>query len=430
MRRFTALLLLLILTLQVAGCQTASGLFQRDSGPESSTEARTVDEEDIKVGFLFPLGADAPDTLSHMTAIRKMQKDTGLKDSQVLIVKNVNAEKYPDEIEKLISRGCDMIFAKAPSAETAMIEAARNHPEVEFCQEDGREIEGSGLSNLHSFYVRLYEGYYAAGIVAGCKLNDLLNKGRIRPDTCVIGFAATRENPENISCANAFYLGVNKVCTQASMMIRYVGSSGSYNKDDECARQLIAAGAHFMSQRVFTTAVASACAENDIPLVGNEINLIDVAPNEALTSVTADWSIYYDYAVNCLLNGKEIDTDWCAGYSENAVCLSQFNDSHVSEEAITKVAEVEKKLRKGKCKVFDTTNFTVEGENLEELVKNNKKYAKYKKYVSKGQYLESEKKAVPEMDFLVDGISVSKDNYIPEEEKAEESTGESSESEN
>lgn len=420
MKRLTALFISLLLVFQMTGCQTASGLFKRDFGPENSTEAQSVDEEDIKVGFLFPLGSDAPDTISHMAAVRKMQQDTGLTDSQVLIVKNVGSDKYGDEIEKLISKGCDMIIAKAPSAETAMIEAARNHPEVEFCQEDGREVTESGLSNLHSYYVRLYEGYYAAGAAAGVKLNELLNKGRITGETCVIGFAATRENPENISCANAFYLGVKQVCSQASMMIRYTDSSGNYNKDDECARQLIAAGAHMMAQRVFTTAVASACAENDIPLVGNEINLIDVAPREAMTSVTADWSVYYDYAVDCLLNGKDIEEDWGAGYKENAVSLSQFNDSHVTAETIDKVAEIEKELRRGKCKVFDTTQFTVDGETMEELVKDNKEFKKFKSYVTKGEFKESVKQAVPVMDFLIDGIRESTDNFLPEEDSAEE----------
>jgi basic membrane protein A len=417
MKKITALMLALFLVFQMTGCNTASGLFHQENKPESSTEVQTAPDEDLKIGFLFPFGADAPDTISHIEAIRKMQKNTGLKDSQVLIVKNVAADDYGEEIEKLIGKGCDLIFAKASAAETAMIEAASNHPEVEFCQEDGREISESGLSNLHSFYVRLYEGYYAAGVAAGCKLNDLLNRGRISPDTCVIGFAATRKNPENISCINAFKLGVKQVCSQASMIVRYVDSSGNYNKDDECARQLIGAGARLMAQRVFTTAVASACAENDIPIVGNEINIIDVAPIEAITSVTVDWSLYYQHAVECVTNGKDIEPDWVAGYEENAVCLSQFNDAHLPENTIDKVADVEKDLRKGKAKVFDLDNFTVEGENFKELTKNNKDYSKFKPYVSKGEFKESRKKSVPVMDFLIDGIKVITGDYLSDEDE-------------
>jgi basic membrane protein A len=147
------------------------------------------------------------------------------------------------------------------------------------------------------------------------------------------------------------------------------------------------------------------------------VNIIDVAPNEAITSVTADWSLYYQYAVECLANGKDIDADWVAGYEENAVCLSQFNDAHLPENTIEKVADAEKDLRKGKAKVFDLDNFTVEGENFKELTKNNKDYSKFKSYVSKGEFKESRKKSVPVMDFLIDGIKVVEGDYLSDEDE-------------
>ena len=45
-----------------------------------------------------------------------------------------------------------------------------------------------------------------------------------------------------------------------------------------------------MAQYTYTTAVATVCAENDTPLIGNDVNLISTAPKDALTSVTSDWS--------------------------------------------------------------------------------------------------------------------------------------------
>lgn len=61
-----------------------------------------------------------------------------------------------------------------------------------------------------------------------------------------------------------------------------------------------------MAQYTYTTAVATVCAENDTPLIGNDVNLISTAPKDALTSVTSDWSKYYTYAVNKVLNGKKL----------------------------------------------------------------------------------------------------------------------------
>ena len=115
------------------------------------------------------------------------------------------------------------------------------------------------------------------------------------------------------SCINAFYLGVERVCSQSSILVRYVGKRGVYDADGKAARQLIAAGVKMMAQYTYTTAVATVCAENDTPLIGNDVNLISTAPKDALTSVTSDWSKYYTYAVNKVLNGKEIAAELDSG---------------------------------------------------------------------------------------------------------------------
>jgi basic membrane protein A len=145
-----------------------------------------------------------------------------------------------------------------------------------------------------------------------------------------------------------------------------------------------------------------------------------VAPNEAITSVVVDWSVYYDYAVDCLVNGKEIKPDWVAGYEENVVSLSQFNDAHISQDTITKVADAEKKLRKGKAKIFKTKEMTVDGETVKSLVKNDKDFKKFKSYVSKGEFQESRKKSAPVMDFLIDGVHESTGNFLTSDDETEE----------
>lgn len=422
MKRFAAILLTLVLTLQLVACQTASNLFQQEGGEAESTQEVQVDDSGLKVGFLFPSGSDAPDTVSRVEGIRKMQMETGLSDSQVLIRKNVSKDKYEDEINTLVDKGCTMIIAKSAEGEKAMLEAAKQYPEVQFCQEDGTKAQKSGLSNYHNFYTRMYEAYYVAGVAAGMKLNHMLNNGDVSAYNCVIGFVASRENPENISCINAFYLGVEEVCSQAEMMVRYVGSKGVYDDDGKAARQLVAAGVCLMAQRTFTTAVAAVCAENDIPVVGSETNVINTAPDEAITSATADWSVYYTYAVKCMENGEKIDTDWCGGYKEKAVTLTQLNDRKLVDGTIERLQEIERSLRNGTCKIFDTEKFTVNGESLTNLAENSENFKKYKKYISDGEFQESVKRSAPVMEFLIDGISESTENYLPEDEASEAST--------
>ena len=231
----------------------------------------------------------------------------------------------------------------------------------------------------------------------------------------MIGFVAYEKNAKTTSCINAFYLGVERACSQSDILVRYVGKRGVYDADGKAARQLIAAGVKMMAQYTYTTAVATVCAENDTPLIGNEENLISIAPKDALTSVTSDWSTYYTYAVNKVLEGKEIKTDWTAGYAENAVIISQLNDQHIADGTAERVAELEKNLRAGNAKVFNTEKFTIDGSSLEELAKSNKKFKKYKKYIKNGKLQESMTQSKSVFDVFVDGITESTQDYLAEQ---------------
>ena len=88
--------------------------------------------------------------------------------------------------------------------------------------------------------------------------------------------------------------------------------------------------------------------------------MLETAPKAALTSATNNWEVYYEYAFQQMLDGKDVDTDWASGYNANAVGITKLGES-VAEGTAEKVAEVEAALRDGSLHVFDTTTFTVGG---------------------------------------------------------------------
>ncbi len=416
MKRWMIIGLTMVLIMTAAGCSSTQGLQSENTGGKQETTAKSVDESGIKVGFVLPSGSDATDTASYTEEIRQMQYELGLTDNQVLIESDVSKSDSADVLDSLAEQDCRIVFACDKKYESAAVEAAKVHPDVEFCVEDGKKAKKSGQANLHNYYVRLYEGYYAAGQIAGMKLNDMLNRGNISSDNCLIGFVANRESPETYSCANAFYLGVEEVCSQSTMYVRYTDKTANYDADAESAQQLVAAGAGFMTQSVSTTAVAVICAESDVPIVGNEVNVIDCAPSEAITSVKSVWSVYYTYAVDCALNGEDIDTDWCGGYAEGAVTLTQLNDEHLVDGTTDRLMEAEKALRNGTAKIFDTEKFTVNGQSLTELAAGDSAYSKYARYISDGEYKESSTRSAPTMGFFIDGVEESTYNYLSSEE--------------
>lgn len=412
MKRYIAMIMAMCMMFTMAGCSNAKDLFPKNTKKDGKEKVQKVDESGMKIGYLFPSAQDAIDTESRMEGIRQMQYETSLTDSQILVKTSVDKDAAAAELDSLAEAGCDLIFACGRMYEAAVLEAAEKYPEIQFCQEGGKKAKKSGLSNMHNYYVRLYEGYYVSGIAAGMKINELLNSGRISSSNCTVGFVVNEKSAVTTSCINAFYLGIEEVCSQASVLVRYTDSKGVYDDDGEEARQLAAAGVGFMSQLTSTTAVPVVCAENDIPLVGSWLNAIDSAPSEALTSVAVNWDVYYSYAVDCLLEGEKIDTDWSGGYEEGAVTLTQLNDPHLASGTVERLKDAEKDIRRGKKKIFNLEKFTVEGQSLDTISKEKKSYKKYKKYIADGEFRESRKRSAPVMEFFVDGVEKSTYDFL------------------
>jgi len=412
MKKLTAILLAMLLLLSTTACGLSRLSKNAEKTTESEEEEMRVESESLKAGFLFSGDSEATSTRARLADVKKMQGATGINDSQIITARNVKKDAVGKKVKEMVNNGCKIIFSTDKDFDGKIAKCAAKYPEVQFCQEGGRKAEESGLENLHSYNTRLFEAYHVGGLVAGKKLVESLNNGKADPYSFQVGFVASKECPEALSCATAFFLGVKRSYSKAKMYIRYVGSKGVYDDDGKEARQLVLAGVSVMGEYTSTTAVAAVCAENDIPMVGYDQSMLDVAPKDALTSALSDWSSYYIYAIGQVDKGEPIDTDWSAGYAEGANIISQLNDKYIADGTVKEVAELEKNIRNGKAKIFNTENFTISERKLEDLVKSDKEFARYKGYVKGGQYLECLMHSAPEWNHLIDGSEVSTYDYI------------------
>lgn len=426
MKKYIALFLAVMMAFSVCGCGKSSKPVEKTEAKEES-KVDMSDDDSLKVGFLFSSNGTTFDYTSRKAAIDKTQYDLGLSENQVIIKDNVSVEKAKETIEDMVSAGCTLIFSMDRDFEDAVVAAAADHPEVEFCQEDGKQAKDSGLSNMHNYYSRIYEAYYLAGTLAGVKLNRMLNNGEISPSDCLVGFVANQDDAENASCYTAFYLGIKQVCSRAYVYVRVVGSEGVFDDDGRAAKQLVAAGAGLMCTHVYTSAVAAVCAENGIPVFGNDASIIKYASKRAITSVNTDWSVYYKEMITMISEGKDLPVDWCEGYSKEAVGITQLNDAKIVDGTIEKVQEVESDLRKGKVDIFKLENFRIDGQSLDDLIAEGGDYKKYKDLVKDGVYYESLNRSKPSWHLMIDGEEFSTYDYVGEIEAQEESTAESTE---
>ncbi|NTV79010.1 MAG: BMP family ABC transporter substrate-binding protein, partial [Clostridiales bacterium] len=229
--------------------------------------------------------------------------------------------------------------------------------------------------------------------------------GTITEADAKMGYIGAYPYAEVVSGYTSFYLGAKSVCPSVTMEVQYTNSWADMAGENEVATSLIADGCVLISQHADTTGGPTACETAGVPCVGYNVDMISVAPNAALTSATINWGPYYTYAVQSMIDGTEIATDWCQGYVDGAVAISTLNDAVVAAGTAEKVAEVEAGIKDGSIKVFDTTTFTVGGATIEDLIAEGGDFAGYSAYVSDGYFHESELVSAPAFDLRIDGIT-------------------------
>ena len=368
--------------------------------------AEGIPADQIKVGYIFVGDENEGYTAAHYEGAKAMMAALGLTDDQVIIKWTIpETEACYDAAVDLAEAGCNIIFANSFGHETYMMQVAAEYPDIQFCHATGYQAASSGMSNMHNYFDSIYEARYVGGVVAGMKLNEMIANGVITEDNCTIGYIGAFPYAEVISGFTSFFLGVRSVCPEATMEVKYTNSWASFDLEKEAADALInSQNCVLISQHADTTGAPTACEENGVPIVGYNISMIATAPTTALTSASNNWGSYYTYAVDCVIKGEEIVTDWCQGYAEGAVCITELNEAACAEGTAEKVAEVEAAIKDGTLHVFDTSTFTVGGETLEDLIANNPDYAKYADYVSDGYFHESELASAPAFDLIIDGV--------------------------
>lgn len=422
MKKALSVLLTMGLTVSMlAGCgsngtadNTSAGNAS-DSNAADSTVAATESgaatgeaksASDIKVGVMYIGDENEGYTAAHMAGIDQMMSNLGLSEDQVVEKTLIpEDESAYDAAVDLADQGCNIIFGTSFGHESYLLQAAAEYPDVQFCHATGYQAASSGLSNMHNYFDSIYEARYVSGVVAGMKLNEMIENGDITADQAKIGYVGAFPYAEVISGFTSFYLGAKSVCESVTMEVQYTNSWADMTAEGEVANQLIADNCVLISQHADTTGAPSACETAGVPCVGYNVDMTSVAPDAALTSPTNNWGVYYTYAVQCVLDGKAIDTDWCKGFSEDAVRITPVNEAVAAEGTDAKVEEVEAALKDGSLHVFDTSTFTVNGSSLEDLIAEGGDYAKYADYVSDGYYHESELASAPSFDIIIDGIT-------------------------
>lgn len=395
MKKLLALLLAAIMVFALVGC--------------GEKENQDGEAEAIKVGFIFLHDENSTYDKNFMDAATAAKESLGLTDEQVMFKVNIpEGNECYEAAAELVEAGCDLIFADSFGHEDFMLQAAREFPDVMFCHATGTKGHTENLPNFYNAFASIYEGRYLAGVAAGLKLNEMIDNGDITADKAKIGYVGAFPYAEVKSGYTSFYLGARSVCPTAVMDVKYTNSWFDIAAEKETANALITDGCVLISQHADSEGAPKACEEAGVPNVAYNLDTREWGPNSALISSKINWQPYFEHIIKAVQNGEAITQDFCQGLEEGSVEILGLNDAVAAEGTAEKLEEVKAAIISGDIKVFDTANFTVNGETLTSYqadVDTDEAFTPDTEVIEGGVFMESVKRSAPYFDLVIDGIT-------------------------
>ena len=406
MKKLLALTLGMVMALTAAGASFAG-----------ETEADVVIPSDMKVGFIFLHDENSTYDLNFINAAKEAAAELGMSEDQIVLKTNIpEGQECYDTAADLADGGCSVVFADSFGHEDYMIQAAQEFPEVEFCHATGTKAHTEGIENYHNAFASIYEGRYLAGVAAGLKLNEMIANGEFSEDEAKVGYVGAFTYAEVISGYTSFFLGVRSQCPTATMEVTFTGSWYDETTEKEGANKLISDGCKLISQHADSMGAPTACEDAGIPDVSYNGSTIDACPNTFIISSRINWTPYFKYAIQKAAAGEPIEADWTGTIATGSVELSELNENVAAEGTKEKLEEVMAALEDGSLHVFDTSTFTVNGEELSSYladVDTDEAYEKDTDVIADGYFHESEYRSAPYFDITdgFDGIELLDTNF-------------------
>lgn len=252
-----------------------------------------------------------------------------------LLVKE-NVKEFQGEcgpaIEDLVKHGCKMIILSSYGYSKEVKDIIEKYPDVSFYN-NSFEYHAD---NITSYFSRMYQARYLAGIVAG-----------LQTETNRIGYVAAMPNCEVNRGIDAFTLGVRRVNPDAVVTVAWSNSWDDEEAERKQADNLIEnTGVDVITYHQNQAYVADEAEKAGIYSIGYH-QRPEKCSDKYLTTVMCDWKLTYAAIVRQYLRGNSADIKiYWVGIDENAVKLDAFSDV-VSEAAKAEVTKATNEILAG-----------------------------------------------------------------------------------
>lgn len=248
-------------------------------------------------------------------------------------------------IRELAEEGAGMIILSSYGYSEEVKELVAQYPDIIFYV-NSSEYHGA---NMTSYFARMYQTRYLAGIIAGMKTKS----GQI-------GYVAAMPNNEVNRGINAFALGVKRVNDDAKVIVTFTGSWDNEKIEKEAAKKLVAEKqVDVLTYHQNKNYVIQAAEEVGVASIGFHDQFDGFSPLY-LTSAVFNWQPIYKELVREFMKGKgNVHPNYWLGIEKDAVALSEYS-SEVTKEMQAEVEKAKNEILSGK-NIFSGVIYDSEG---------------------------------------------------------------------
>ncbi len=278
-------------------------------GTALAPAAQAADVPGVAFVYLGNPG-DAGWTYAHDQGSKQVEARFGNK-IKVMRVENVPESADSERIFRdLASKGNKIVFGSSFGYQDFELKVAKDFPDTVFLHATGYKK----AKNFGTYDVRMYQGAYLAGIIAGhvTKTNTL-------------GFVASVPIPEVVRNINAYTLGARSVNPKVHTKVIWINSWFDPGKEKQAAETLISQGADVMLQNTDSSATLATAQEKHVHAFGWDSDMKKFGADAALGSVVAHWGVYYQAVIQQVLDGKWTNDPVWWGVPQKAVDLEDLN---------------------------------------------------------------------------------------------------------
>lgn len=274
---------------------------------------------------------------------------------------NVKKEAADEAISALVADGCDLVFSAEPLFADSMKALAAAHPGVQFCCAFADASDAG--ANFHGFSPRIREGAYVTGVIAGQKIREMIDGGKLAADKALVGFLYGASDADAFPVTDsAFAAGVRSVAPEAAFTaVR--ASAPRYERERIAAKELIDEGCLILVPYTETAAPVEACEKaGGVFLVTADRTPLNLAPTTALAAFRVNCLPYMTDAVEAVRSGIRIESnaagtvsgnDVSAGFDREWLAITEINRLIAPTGAEKAAAKAIEQIKKGAVAVSD-----------------------------------------------------------------------------